>query len=234
VEGFRLQTHEVTNGQFAKFVGATGYQTDAELSSTSRDPGGGSAIFDMDTAGWRLVRGATWRTPSGPGSNIKGADDLPVIHVSHRDAAAYAAWSGGRLPREIEFEYAASLNLPDPTNQLSGTFDPAGRPVANTWQGFFPVRDEATDGFRGLAPVGCFPPGKLGAFDLIGNVWEWTDTAFQAGPQFTIKGGSFLCARNFCGRFRPAARQSEDADFSTNHIGFRVVKSALPSQKAAS
>lgn len=227
VAAFHLQAHEVTNGQFAAFVAATGYVTDAERSAATGAADGGSAVFSTD--GWALVRGATWRAPDGPGSTIKG-DVYPVVHVSHKDAAAYAAWAGGRLPSEVEWEYAASLQLHDPAVQTSGAYDANATPVANTWQGMFPVQDTGEDGFRGAAPVGCFPPGASGVYDMMGNVWEWTDTPFGEGPQFTIKGGSFLCAKNFCGRFRPAARQSQDADFSTNHIGFRIAKDAPAAQ----
>jgi formylglycine-generating enzyme len=223
VAAFQLQVHEVTNGQFAAFVAATRYVTDAERSAATAAKDGGSAVFIADTHAWALVRGATWRAPEGPGSRIKG-DSYPVVHVSHRDAAAYAAWAGARLPSEVEWEYAASLQLPDPAVQTSGAYDANAKPRANTWQGIFPLEDAGDDGFRGIAPVGCFPAGASGVHDMIGNVWEWTDTPFGEGPQFTIKGGSFLCAKNFCGRFRPAARQSQDGDFSTNHIGFRVAK----------
>lgn len=223
VDAFQLQANEVTNGQFAAFVAATGYVTDAERSAATGAADGGSAVFSADTHAWGLVRGATWRAPYGPGSSIKG-ETYPVVHVSHRDAAAYASWAGARLPSEVEWEYAASLQLPDPAVQTSGAYDVNAAPVANTWQGMFPLKDTGDDGFRGTAPVGCFPAGAAGVHDMIGNVWEWTDTPFGDGPQFTIKGGSFLCAKNFCGRFRPAARQSQGGDFSTNHIGFRIAK----------
>lgn len=225
VAAFQLQAHEVTNGQFAAFVAATGYVTDAERSAATGAAGGGSAVFAADAHGWAVVRGATWRAPEGTASSTRG-EAYPVVHVSHRDAAAYAAWAGARLPSEVEWEYAASLQLPDPAVQTSGAYDANAMPVANTWQGMFPLKDTGEDGFRGVAPVGCYPAGATGVYDMMGNVWEWTDTPFGEASQFTIKGGSFLCAKNFCGRFRPAARQSQDGDFSTNHIGFRIAKDA--------
>ena len=228
VGAFQLQAHEVTNDQFAAFVAATGYVTDAERSAEQGGPGAGSAVFRHPEGAlsgnpWALVSGATWRAPEGPGSSIEGEGQIPVVHVSHADAAAYAAWAGGRLPSEVEWEYAASLGLPNPSDQKSGAFDGDMRPVANTWQGMFPMTNTRADGFEGLAPVGCFAPSQIGLFDMIGNAWEWTSTPYRDG-QYTIKGGSFLCAPNFCRRYRPAARQPQDTDFSTNHIGFRIAR----------
>lgn len=223
VASFRIQVHEVTNRQFEAFVTATGYVTDAERTALSGEAGGGSALFSQaGLGGWSLVPGAAWRSPEGPGSTITDRMDHPVVHVSLRDAQAYATWAGGRLPSEEEWEYAAGLGLPDSSRADSGAYAPDGEPVANTWQGLFPVRNEATDGFAATAPAGCFPASQTGLYDMIGNVWEWTTTPYGAG-QNTIKGGSFLCAENFCRRYRAAARQGQDTDFSTNHIGFRIV-----------
>ncbi|MEZ5985366.1 MAG: SUMF1/EgtB/PvdO family nonheme iron enzyme [Hyphomonas sp.] len=228
VEAFDLLSHEVTNREFSKFIEETGYVTDAERSTQAGGPGAGSAVFRTQTGSvtkypWKLTPGATWRSPGGPGSGLSGRELHPVVHVSLADARAYAAWAGGRLPTEIEWEYAASRGLPDLTRQNSGAYDAQGHPVANTWQGIFPVANTAEDGFTGTSPVGCFSPDKTGLYDMIGNVWELTDTPYGAGTT-TIKGGSYLCAENFCRRYRPAARQPEDVDFSSNHIGFRIVR----------
>ncbi|HCP66006.1 MAG TPA: hypothetical protein DIU09_15645 [Hyphomonadaceae bacterium] len=230
VTGFEMQAHEVTNREFAAFVAAKAYVTDAEKSLTRTDGGAGSAVFEIGKNGqpgqWKLVPGATWKAPLGPGSSIIGQEDKPVIHVSRQDAKAYAAWAGGRLPNEVEWEYAAQSGLPDQANTRSGAYDPQKKPIANTWQGLFPILDEGADGFQSTAPVGCFPPSKLGLHDMIGNVWEWTETPFQDGVSGTVKGGSWLCSDNFCGRYRPQARQPQDTDFSSNHIGFRLVRDA--------
>jgi formylglycine-generating enzyme required for sulfatase activity len=226
VSGFLILAHEVTNAQFAIFVAETDYVTDAERSVREKLPGAGSAVFrhpDAAGTGWELVPGATWRSPGGPGTDLDGMQHYPVVHVSLRDARAYAEWAGARLPSEVEWEYAATVGLPDASVATSGAYDPAGAPLANTWQGFFPYVDEAVDGFAGAAPVGCFPPSRLGLYDMIGNVWEWTDSRYAEGSN-TIKGGSFLCSDDYCRRFRPAARQPQEVDFSSGHIGFRVVR----------
>lgn len=228
VDGFEMLSHEVTNREFAVFVEATGYVTDAERSAEAGGIGAGSAVFVLpggESAGgiWSLVRGATWRTPEGPGSDLEGRWLHPVVHVTLADARAYADWAGGRLPSEVEWEYAASLGLPDPARANSGAYGEDGAPVANTWQGVFPVANIGSDGFTGTAPVGCFGADRAGLHDMIGNVWELTDTPYD-GATNTIKGGSYLCAENFCRRYRPAARQPQERDFSTNHVGFRIVR----------
>jgi len=227
VSPFRLLLHEVTNSQFAAFVAATGYVTEAERM-------GGSARFEAsDTpevamSWWSLDPAATWRTPDGEGSDLMGRELHPVVHVTLNDARAYAEWAGGRIPTEVEWEYAASLGLFDADDPESGMHGPKGEARANIWNGPFPVRDLGEDGFKGLAPVGCFEPGLTGAYDMIGNVWEWTESPFdKSAPRFTIKGGSFLCSDSYCQRYRAAARQSMEGDFSTAHIGFRIVKSAV-------
>jgi formylglycine-generating enzyme len=226
VSPFRLQTHEVTNSQFAAFVEATGYVTEAERN-------GGSAQFsNSDTpevflSWWSIDSGATWRTPKGAGSTLDGLALHPVVHVTLNDARAYAQWAGGRIPTEVEWEYAASLGLFDPQNPESGARRPDGTLRANIWTGIFPVMNSRRDGYEKTAPVGCFEPGLTGAYDMIGNVWEWTESPFSPTvPRFTIKGGSYLCSEDYCKRYRVAARENLEGDFSTAHIGFRIVRDA--------
>jgi len=235
---FWMDATEVTNAQFAAFVAATGHVTDAELQ-------GGSVVFtqphDVGTAAmnswWQIRAGTDWRHPDGLGSDIAGQDNLPVVHVSRRDAEAYAAWLGHRLPSEAEWEYAALAGRSD-AEADAALRDARGHYQANVWQGLFPYFSEATaatgDGFDGRAPVGCFATNPFGLHDLVGNVWEWTASDFMEPPRgllagvtvvsrTTIKGGSYLCASNFCARSRSSARQGQESDLPAGHIGFRTV-----------
>lgn len=191
-------------------------------------------------AWWAYVPGANWRHPKGPGSSIEGKDDHPVVHVTHADAQAYAHWAGKELPSEAEWEYAARGGLDGAAYPWGDAAHPEGRYLANTWQGRFPFENLAEDGYAGTSPVTAFPPNGYGLHDVVGNVWEWTCSPFLS-PQnaeasccnrekvdtqtalLVVKGGSHLCAPNYCLRFRPAARQGETADSSTSHIGFRCV-----------
>ena len=235
--GFRIDRHEVTNAQFARFVTETGYVTVAERTPDPADHPDidpellvpGSAVFGVDPRQggfwWRFVPGADWRHPDGPGSDIAGREAYPVVHVAYADARAYADWAGADLPGEDEWEIAARDSDHAGTDYAWGeAFRPGGEWRANTWQGIFPAIDTGEDGFRGLAPAGCFPPNAFGLYDMIGNVWEWTSTPFDTSRTTgTIRGGSFLCAPDFCARFRPGARQPQEWDFSASHIGFRTV-----------
>ena len=189
---------------------------------------------------WDWAPGANWRAPFGQGSDIAGKDDHPVVQVAYPDAGAYAAWAGRRLPTEAEFEYAAGAGA---TTTYAWGEEPtdSGALMANTWQGRFPYRNDGALGFRGTSPVGTFPANAFGLLDMIGNVWEWTTTKYSdrhraesnsccpipADPDpsviQTLKGGSHLCAPEYCHRFRPAARSPQSQDSSTTHIGFRCV-----------
>jgi formylglycine-generating enzyme required for sulfatase activity len=188
---------------------------------------------------WHWTPGADWRHPEGPGSTVGGREHHPVTHVAYADAEAYAAWAGKSLPTEAEWEYAARGGLDGATFAWGDEFAPRGRMMANTWQGLFPWQNLRTDGYDGTSPVGRFPPNGYGLHDMTGNVWEWTADPFEAPgggrpccappsprerfPRKVIKGGSHLCAPNYCLRYRPAARQAESIDTSTCHIGFRCV-----------
>jgi formylglycine-generating enzyme len=202
---------------------------------------------------WAYVPGASWRHPEGPGSKVGRRDRHPVTHVTYGDALAYATWAGKDLPTEAEWEFAARGGLDGAVFAWGDEFAPGGEPMANTWQGEFPWQNLLLDRYEGTSPIGMFPPNGYGLYDMTGNVWEWTDDYFRprhqgnertgccaphnprvgeddrglvpAGdiPRRVIKGGSHLCAPNYCLRYRPAARQGEAVDTSTSHIGFRCV-----------
>lgn len=235
--GFAMDTTEVTNAAFALFVEETGYRTVAErpvdpAAHPDIDPAllePGSAVFGVDASRggfwWSFVPGASWRAPFGPGTSIEGMGDYPVVHIAYEDAAAYAQWSGARLPSEEEWEIAARGGLAGAEFVWGDEFRPDGAWRANTWQGPFPALDLGEDGHAGLAPSGCYDANDFGLYDMTGNVWEWTASPFdETGQAGTIRGGSFLCAPGFCARFRPAARQPQERDFSASHIGFRTVR----------
>jgi sulfatase modifying factor 1 len=249
VASFWMDRTEVTNAQFASFVQATAYVTDAERQ-------GGAAVFVVPTeaqlrtqqlAWWRFVKGANWRHPTGPASSIRGRDRHPVVFVTQADALAYARWLGRDLPTEAEWEYAAKAGQQGPELDAAPR-NAAGKPQANYWQGNFPVLNTAEDGYPGISPVGCFAPNAWGLYDTIGNAWEWTKDAYTGSHQGhangdpaairaeqlaspvsaparkqVIKGGSFLCAPDYCVRYRASARESQEADLATSHVGFRTV-----------
>lgn len=246
VGAFAIDRTEVTNAEFAAFVRATGYITEAERPPNPADYPGipqhqlrpSSLVFGRAKEAaseapltWRVVEGADWRHPNGPGSGIGGRDAEPVVHVSYADALAYAQWRGRDLPTEAEWEYAARGGLEGARYTWSG--DQVAVKQANHWQGPFPVLDAGVDGYAySPAPVGCFPANGFGLYDMAGNVWEWTkDVHGKDGASSShrvIKGGSYLCSDDFCFRYRPAARQPGPPDTGASHIGFRTVRRLPP------
>lgn len=238
-DSFSIKRTEVTNFEFSEFVSATGYITGAErIPDATMHPDipvehlkPGSAVFiSPKQTGlrqwWHFVEGANWRNPEGPGSTIDHRMNHPVVHVSFEDALAYAEWVGADLPTEIEWEYAARGGLGGADYEWGDHPPNDQAPKANIWQGAFPIENEGRDGYIGTAPVGCFASNGFGLYDMTGNVWEWTKDTFDENDENSglVKGGSFLCAKNFCRRYRPAARQPQERDFSSSHIGFRVVQ----------
>ncbi|HEX4053132.1 MAG TPA: formylglycine-generating enzyme family protein [Tepidisphaeraceae bacterium] len=278
VDGLFMDVHDVTNAEFRRFVEATGYVTTAEKPVNWQElkqelpPGTpkpddsllapGSLVFtptghevslDDVSKWWHWVRAANWRHPGGPGTDIKGKDDHPVVQVSWFDAVAYAKWAGKRLPTEAEWEYAARGGLQGKRFVWGDEFHPGGKWMANTWQGDFPVHDTDDDGFAGTSPVKSFPPNGYGLYDMAGNVWQWCSDWYRAdspqtcaakgccanptgpltsfdpqdpyAPKRVIKGGSFLCSPQYCEGYRPSARRGEAPDTGMMHIGFRCAMS---------
>jgi formylglycine-generating enzyme required for sulfatase activity len=272
VSGFWIDKYPVTNKQFQKFVKETGYVTFAEKAPKAEDyPDAnpeqlvpGSAVFikpnrpvaPQTFCWWQYVPGANWRHPQGPNSSIKGKENHPVVQIVYEDVVAYAQWAGKQLPTEAQWEFAARGGLEGAEFAWGDKFMPQDKPMANTWLGQFPWQNLKSQP-PGTEAVGSYPPNGYGLYDMIGNVWEWTEDWYQEKhpenptksccipknprggtekdsydrkvppsmqkPRKVLKGGSFLCAPNYCARYRPAARYPEAIDTSTNHIGFRCV-----------
>ena len=245
---FLIDKYPVTNELFRSFVEATGYRTEAERFGwsfvfRSHIPPGRlrELVADRLTAApwWCKVFGAKWDAPEGPGSNLQRRNDHPVVHASWNDAAAFARWLGQRLPTEAEWEYAARGGLEQKLYPWGNKPRPDKEHRCNIWQGEFPMNDTGDDGYRGTCPVDAFPPNGYGIFSTTGNTWEWCTDWFSAdfhmtggqdnpsgppaGTNRVMKGGSFLCRKSYCNRYRVAARTSNTPDSSTSNIGFRCV-----------
>jgi sulfatase modifying factor 1 len=242
IDSFQIDHAPVTNAEFLQFVEATGYQTVSErppdptlypdLPPEEQIPE--SVVFlpppptvdrSEPLSWWALIAGADWRHPQGPDTNLDGLMQHPVVHVAFEDALVYADWAGKRLPMADEWEVAARGGLVDQDYAWGADKTPDGRWLANVWQGPFPWDNQETDGWFWTSPVGSFPANGYGLVDVCGNVWEWTSTPYAVpeGEQErrVIKGGSFLCADNYCHRFRPSALMGQTLDTATCHMGFR-------------
>lgn len=249
VDPFFMDKYPVTNDQFQTFVSSTGYKTEAETYGWSfvfwsHLPASRFSSLVEDTVAaapwWCKVPGASWHTPEGPGSHLAGRGNHPVVHVSWNDAQAYSQWSGQRLPTEAEWEYAARGGLEQKLYPWGDKLRPDGEHRCNIWQGEFPKLDTGDDGYAGTSPVDAFPPNAFGLYSITGNTWEWCadwfDTEFHrsadrnnptgppTGTSKAMKGGSFLCHKSYCNRYRVAARSSNTPDSSTSNIGFRCCR----------
>jgi formylglycine-generating enzyme len=253
VDGFWIDRHPVTNAEFARFVRKTGYLTVAEQAPDPADyPGAkpellvpASTVFRqpphrVDLGNhynwWTYAPGADWRHPQGPGSSIRKKPDHPVVHVAFQDVEAYARWAGKQLSTEAEWELAARGGLDGAEYAWGDELNPSGRWMANTWQGEFPIENLKEDGYAGTSPAGSFPPNGYQAHAELTHPC-CTATNPRGGdrqrspnpvdpaaiPRRVMKGGSHLCAPNYCRRYRPAARMAQAVDTSTSHLGFRCV-----------
>ncbi|WP_421828534.1 formylglycine-generating enzyme family protein [Larkinella sp.] len=265
VNGFWMDKHEVTNAEFARFVEATKYVTVAERPLNPKDYPGvpadklvpGSAVFtppnqqvslENPLVWWQYVAGASWKHPAGPRSDLKGRENQPVVHVCYEDAAAYAKWAGKRLPTEAEWEFAAQGGKGNRKYYWGEELKPAGKWVANIYQGNFPNQNTTEDGFAGIAPVQTFPANPYGLYDMDGNVWEWCQDLYRPdyyrnspkenpkGPtdsydpdepgavKYVQRGGSFLCSDQYCIRYKAGSRGKGEVSSGSDNLGFRCVR----------
>ena len=277
IDSFWMDINEVTNNQFLEFVNSTGYITTAERnidwnqikkdlppntpkpddsylvpSSLVFFPTSGAVNLNDVSQWWKFINGANWRQPQGPGSNIDGKGNHPVVHVSWYDAIAYCEWAGSRLPTEAEWEYASRGGIIDATFSWGNEDLDEGKLKANTWNGNFPYYNSKDDGFIYTADVRSFEPNGYGLFDMSGNVWEWCSDWYDENYYYSVseilsinpqgppksydsnepyaqkkvsRGGSFLCHKSYCTGYRNSMRMKSTPDTSSMHTGFRTVRS---------
>jgi sulfatase modifying factor 1 len=240
---FLIDPCAVSNAEFADFVVATGYVTEAERFGWSFVFGGVLPDDFPPTRAaaaapwWRQVYGADWRRPEGPASDVSERADHPAVHVSFNDALSYCGWASKRLATEAEWEFAARGGLGQSAFPWGNELEPSGAHRMNVWQGVFPNGNTLEDGYLGTCPVDAFPPNPYGLYNVTGNVWEWTADWFDAGyrgrdrrtdpagpstgTRRVQKGGSYLCHASYCRRYRLAARQGNEPDSSAGNLGFR-------------
>ena len=246
VGAFSIAATTVTNAEFAAFVKAAGYRTEAEdfgwayvfrgLLSKARQRRFQDAQAVPDAPWWLAVDGACWRKPEGPGSNLNGRMHHPVVQVSWHDALAYCRWANKRLPTEAEWEYAARGGLVGKRLPWGDELQPNGKHRCNVWQGSFPQHNSVADGYFGTAPAKSYRRNGYGLYNMAGNVWEWCQDDYVArhgagsadhfgnGENKVLKGGSYLCHDSYCNRYRVAARYANSADTATGNIGFRCAR----------
>jgi formylglycine-generating enzyme len=246
LDAFQMDACAVSNAEFKRFADATGHVTEAETF-------GWSFVFAgllpddfpptravAHTPWWRQVEASDWRRPEGEHSDLEGRMDHPVVHVSWNDAQAYCAWSGRRLPTEAEWEYAARGGLEGRPFPWGDELEPGGEHRMNVWQGAFPQENDLADGFYGTCAVSEFPANGYGLHNMTGNVWEWCQDWFSPsyydvsprrdprgpaqGTHRVMRGGSYLCHRSYCARYRVDARSANTPDTSTGNLGFRCAR----------